>query len=304
MRREYYVLWLDDKIQTDTSLNKRIIEKIEEHIKNDLAFEPRIVKENEINRALSYCNASPQTQRIDLFVSDFNLVGDDNGFNFLKNVRSNNYKQDLILYSNNSVEEITASVIQHIEAENDLDVFSRFTFQSLNDRDEFINTVNQIIDLNIEKWQELNALRGLYLSEISQIEMTIKEKIKATADLSMVNAIFQNNSTNGSIDSQIESKLKKLINNVTDAKLKKISFSEIKDLIVEDSNILHTEWTEIAEIRNSLAHVREDQDTLGRYICSCKDNTKKFYENDIIRYRKKLFEFLDNVENKLNNLGL
>lgn len=304
MRREYYVLWLDDKIYTDTSLNKRIIEKIEEHIKNDLAFEPRIVKENEINRALSYCNASPQTQRIDLFVSDFNLVGDDNGFNFLKNVRSNNYKQDLILYSNNSVEEITASVIQHIEAENDLDVFSRFTFQSLNDRDEFINTVNQIIDLNIEKWQELNALRGLYLSEISQIEMTIKDKIKATADLSNINTIFQKNSTTGSLSSQIENKLRCLLNNVTEAKLKKISFSEIKDLIVEDSDILHAEWTEIAEIRNSLAHVREDQDTLGRYICSCKDNTKKFYENDIIRYRKKLFEFLDSVENKLNNLGL
>lgn len=304
MRREYYVLWLDDKIQTDTSLNNRIIKKIEEHIKNDLAFEPRIVKENEITRALSYCNASPQTQRIDLFVSDFNLVGDDNGFNFLKNVRSNNYKQDLILYSNNSVEEITASVIQHIEAENDLDVFSRFTFQSLNDRDEFINTVNQIIDLNIEKWQELNALRGLYLSEISQIEMTIKDKIKTSTDLSMVNAIFQNNSINGSIDSQIENKLRRLLNNVTEAKLKKISFSEIKDLIVEDSDILHTEWTEIAEIRNSLAHVREDQDTLGRFICSCKDNAKKFYENDIIRYRKKLFEFLDNVGNQLNNLGL
>ena len=304
MRREYYVLWLDDKIQTDTSLNKRIIEKIEEHIKNDLAFEPRIVKENEINRALSYCNASPQTQRIDLFVSDFNLVGDDNGFNFLKNVRSNNYKQDLILYSNNSVEEITASVIQHIEAENDLDVFSRFTFQSLNDRDEFINTVNQIIDLNIEKWQELNALRGLYLSEISQIEMTIKDKIKATADLSSINTIFQKNSTTGSFSSQIENKLRSLLKNVTEAKLKKISFSEIKDLIVEDSDILHAEWTEIAEIRNSLAHVREDQDTLGRYICSCKDNTKKFYENDIIRYRKKLFEFLDSVEKKLNNLGL
>lgn len=306
MRREYYVLWLDDKIYTDTSLNKRIIEKIEEHIKNDLAFEPRIVKENEINRALSYCNASPQTQRIDLFVSDFNLVGDDNGFNFLKNVRSNNYKQDLILYSNNSVEEITASVIKHIEAENDLDVFSRFTFQSLNDRDEFINTVNQIIDLNIEKWQELNALRGLYLSEISQIEMTIKEKIKATADLSSINTIFQKNSTNpnSSLDESTTKKLGKVMTNKTDSKIKKLTFSEIKDLIVEDSDVLHTVWTEIAEIRNSLAHIREDQDDVGRYICSCKDDTKKFYEKDIIRYRKKLFEFLDKVGNQLNNLGL
>lgn len=306
MRRNYNILWLDDKIESDISLKNRIIDKVRGHIKNDLAFEPNIIEEKEINKALDRCNASRTNQKIDLFVSDFNLIGDENGFNFLKTVRDNNYNQDLILYSNNSVDEITKSVIKRIEEENDLDIFSRFTFHSLNDRDEFIKTVNEIIDLNIEKWQELNALRGLYLSEISQLEMQIKDKIKAAVDLNKIVTITQRNinNLNSSLDKGQKSKLLNFIKKITDNKVNKLTFSEIKELLLDDSDSLHAEWAEIAEIRNSMAHISEDQDDLGRYICSCKDTTRKFYESDIIRYRQKLFNFLDDIKEILENLGL
>lgn len=306
MRRNYNILWLDDKIESDIFLKTRIIDKVGEHIKNDLAFEPNIIKEKEINKALDRCNASRTNQKIDLFVSDFNLIGDENGFNFLKAVRDNNYNQDLILYSNNSVDEITKSVTKHIEEENDLDIFSRFTFHSLNDRDEFIKTVNQIIDLNIEKWQELNALRGLYLSEISQLEMQIKDKIKAAVDLNKIVTIAQRNinNPNSSLDKGQKSKLLNFIKKITDNKVNKLTFSEIKELLLDDSDSLHAEWAEIAEIRNSMAHISEDQDNSGRYICSCKDTTRKYYESDIIRYRQKLFNFLDDIKKILKILGL
>ncbi len=306
MRRNYNILWLDDKIESDLFLKNRIIDKVRGHIKNDLAFEPNIIEEKEINKALDHCNASRTNQKIDLFVSDFNLIGDENGFNFLKTVRDNNYNQDLILYSNNSVDEITKSVIKHIEEENDLDIFSRFTFHSLNDRDEFIKTVNEIIDLNIEKWQELNALRGLYLSEISQLEMQIKDKIKSAVDLKKIVTIAQRNinNLNSSLDNGQKSKLSNFIKKITDNKVNKLTFSEIKELLLDDSDSLHAEWAEIAEIRNSMAHISEDQDNLGRYICSCKDTTRKFYESDIIRYRQKLFNFLDDIKEILKILGL
>ena len=293
MRREYYILWLDDRIDSDSSLNNRIIKKIEEYVSNELAFRPVIQKEKYIEDALKYCSSMPNSNKIDLFVSDFNLSNDENGFDFLKKVRQTNYKQDMILYSNNSIGEITRSVIEQITADNDINSFSRFTFHSLNDRDDFIDDVKGIIDLNMEKWQELNALRGLYLAEVSQLEMDIKNKIISTSDKSFYTNRASSNIASLSIPPKMIKDLNLFISKKDKKSVEDLSFSELKIIMLDNSNPLFGEWTDIAEIRNSFAHIRECSDSNGSFIVSCKDKTKKYYEQDIIKYRKKLFDFID-----------
>lgn len=295
MRREYYILWLDDKIDIDTSLNNRIIKKIEEYVSNELAFRPVIQKEKNIENALKYCNSAPNDHRIDLFVSDFNLSNNENGFEFLKEVRQTNYKQDMILYSNNSISEITSSVINQIRADDNINSFSRFTFHSLNDRDDFIDDVKGIIDLNMEKWQELNALRGLYLAEVSQLEMDIKNKIIRSSDKTSYATKASSNISSISIAPKIVCNLNNFILRKSSKSILKLTFSELKYLILDCSDQLFNQWVEIAEIRNSFAHVRENTDASGKFIVSCNDNTKKYYESDIVEYRKKLFKFIDSI---------
>lgn len=295
MRREYYILWLDDRIDIDSSLNSRVIQKIEKYISEDLAFKPVIHREKNINDALKYCNGTPDNHKIDLFISDFNLSNDENGFEFLKEVRRNNYRQDMILYSNNSVDEITKKVIEQINVDNDINSFSRFTFHSLNDRDEFIDDVKSIVDLNMEKWQELNALRGLYLAEVSQLEMDIKKIIKSASDRIPYTTKANSNIALLPIKSKITRDLNNFISNKSEKSIEKLTFSELKYLILDSSDSLFDEWAEIADIRNSFAHVHENNDSLGRFIVSCNDNTKKYYESDIVKYRKKLFEFVDSI---------
>ena len=122
------------------------------------------------------------SKRIDFFISDFNLGeeyanGIDNGIEFLNDVRSREkYKQFFILYSKN-YDEIKETVITKINKEDNLGLLNNTMIINLSSpSDEVIKRdFQKAVEISLSKWDELNALRGEYMSENAEIEYELKK---------------------------------------------------------------------------------------------------------------------------------
>lgn len=295
MRKKYFILWLDDEFDND---DNQMLDNIVEDIYNyicDLHFEPEIKKVNNVEDALDYCSCTPK-KKIDLFISDYNIEEKTNGLDFLHNVRKI-YLQDLILYSANDKDTIKTKMIDYLSNANDINFFSRFTFESLINPEELKQCIHEIIDINMHKWNELNGLRGLVLSEISLLETKMKKKI-LTYDKSKMKNIYSNN------DVKLDSKNYKNIQgflNGDDALLEYISFGLMKFMLIENKDSLYGEYEHIANMRNSMAHVEETYENGEPVIISLNNSSMKFHEKDIKLYRQLLFDFVNRLEIYIDN---
>ena len=105
------------------------------------------------------------------------MSGIDNGIEFLNDVRSrDNYKQFFILYSKN-YDEMKDTIITKIDEEDNLGLLNNTMIINLSfPSDVAINREFQkAIEISLSKWDELNALRGEYMSENAEIEYELKK---------------------------------------------------------------------------------------------------------------------------------
>lgn len=296
MRRKYFILWLDDEFDNDTPTLDNIVEDIENYICG-LHFEPEIKKINNVQDALRYCASIPK-KKIDLFISDYNIDENMDGLDFLYNVRKI-YLQDLILYSANDKETIKNKMVDYLTGSNDINFFSRFTFESLIDPEELKHRIHEIIDINMHKWNELNGLRGLILSEISLLETRMKDKI-LTYNKNKMYSICTSNGINfkNPKNKNIEN-IEEFLNGNNNS-LEYISFGLMKLMLIEKSNLLYGEYEHINDMRNSMAHVEETYENGEPVIVSLNNPNMKFLEKDIKLYRQLLFDFVDKINTFMN----
>lgn len=294
MRKKYFILWLDDEFDNDNPTLDNIVEDIENYICS-LHFEPDIKKINNVQQALDYCSSIPK-QKIDLFISDYNIDEKMNGLDFLHNVRRI-YLQDLILYSANEKETIKTKMIDYLGRDNDINFFSRFTFESLIDPEELKQCIHDIIDINMHKWNELNGLRGLVLSEISLLETKMKNKM-TTYDKTKMITICNNNGID--LTNKKYKSINDFLNGNADV-LEYISFGLMKLMLIENRNLLYGEYEQISDMRNSMAHVEETYENGEPVIISLKNPNMKFLEKDIKLHRQSLFSFVKKMNNYIDN---
>lgn len=294
MRKKYFILWLDDEFDNDNPMLDSIVEDIDNYICS-LYFEPEIKKINNVQEALDYCSSKPK-QKIDLFISDYNIDEKMDGLDFLHNVRKI-YLQDLILYSANDKETIKTKMIDYLSSANDINFFSRFTFESLTDPEELKQRIHEIIDINLHKWNELNGLRGLVLSEISLLETRMKDKI-VTYDKGKMTTICHNNGLN--LNKKKYENIKNFLNGDNEL-LEYISFGLMKLMLIESSDLLYGEYEHIADMRNSMAHVEETYENCEPVIISLTNPRMKFHEKDIKLHRQSLFDFVNKMNTFIDN---
>lgn len=294
MRRDFYILWVDDEFSKQNYSLIDMVNEVDTYISN-LGFKAVIEKRNNFDDATIFLNSHP---KIDMFICDYN-IGEKKGIELFRDIRVK-YKQDLILYSNIGKLEIKKEIIAYLEQPIAPEFFSRFTFASLNDYDGTIEVIEKIIQLNIMKWQEINGLRGMVLAEVSQIHHDLIDKIKQSELIrSTLDNIYNSNLT-------IEQKLKHghIKKYLQGEELsEKIDFSIICNMLIPFNNVLFQQYKEIAEIRNSLAHVKEELDQNGYYLHSLKNPDFIIYEKDITDIRKKVLKFEDDFEAYLNTLS-
>ncbi|PNK72536.1 hypothetical protein A6J84_009800 [Streptococcus sp. FDAARGOS_256] len=273
MRRDISIIWLEDEMEDAFHDYLKIVEKAIEDKGYQLLTDNCHLCES-IGDARKVLDDS--SKRIDFFISDFNLGeeyanGIDNGIDFLSDVRSReNYKQFFILYSKN-YDEIKETVITKINKEDNLGLLNNTMIINLSSpSDEVIKREFQkAIEISLSKWDELNALRGEYMSENAEIEYELKKILKVDlADSRNYRSLYRD-----------------FKNNYLSERDKTLNKSLLND------------WMRMIDKRNSLAHSKEEfNDVKGYVISNIDDKSIQIVEEEINEERKLLIHLSERVK--------
>lgn len=273
MRRDISIIWLEDEMEDAFRDYLKIVEKAIEDKGYQLLTDNCHLCES-IGDARKVLDDS--SKRIDFFISDFNLGeeyanGIDNGIDFLSDVRSReNYKQFFILYSKN-YDEIKETVITKINEEDNLGLLNNTMIINLSSpSDEVIKREFQkAIEISLSKWDELNALRGEYMSENAEIEYELKKILKVDLADSRNYKSLYGDFKNNHLSERDKTLNKSLLN----------------------------DWMRMIDKRNSLAHSKEEfNDVKGYVISNIDDKSIQIVEEEINEERKLLIHLSERVK--------
>jgi len=272
LRQQINILWLEDDLSSDAHSNRR---ELVGDILQEKGYESIICEFETFSKAKSELES---VKRYDFFISDFNLEDSETGLNYLEEIRRiNGYKQFVILYSNNEYSTIKADVINVLQEKN-LDIFSNFTFFSVGDHLEEYN-FKKAIDVILCRWDELNAIRGRYMCENAELEHLLREKLNEFNEDIPYRKLFE---------IFFREKVRLQRPNLTPAN--KIKYTKLK-----------SEWSDLIDKRNALAHVEEGfEKGSGYYIQSSKNADLKIQESDLDHERKYLVNLKKEIMDFLN----
>ncbi|MEY8462398.1 hypothetical protein [Streptococcus merionis] len=183
MRTSVNILWLEDK---PTGANKRPHENRVKCVKNHVeskGYKPNITVVKTIDEAREALKFRDGEHRYDFFISDFNLGGGvdaEKGLDYLVSVReANNYKRFFVLYSRNEYSTISRNISEKLLSEQNINMFVNFSFISIanddsNTTDDIEKKFRESLDIGLSRWDELNAIRGMYMSEHAELEFKLK----------------------------------------------------------------------------------------------------------------------------------
>lgn len=278
MRKLINILWLEDALHSG-SHSKRV--KIVRNYLRKKGYDSNFIFKATFNDAKS---SLEKNDRIDFFISDFNLEQERTGLSYLDEVRKlKGYKQFVILYSkksNSSLKEDVSSYF-NLPTTSNL-VFANFTFFSVGNRLVQQN-FEEAIDVILSRWDELNALRGEYMYENAELEYLLRKKFPDYSEDIPYRELVKNYFIHEL----------KLNNN-----LKRRDIERYKYL-----NHVKENWLMLIDRRNALAHVTEDHDPeKGYFIQSNNENcleTFTIYERSLDKERCDLLEVVAMIKKLL-----
>ncbi|MBH3242238.1 hypothetical protein I5N12_09465 [Serratia marcescens] len=138
MRLDFNVLLIDDEINDDDE-NEQLIElqkAITDHV-GKKGFKAVIKPVESIQQA----NVD-RSNRIDIFISDNNLHGKENGIDFYLAV-SDDYICEFVLYTRSSTDEIIKKLSDKLIEGKNPNLFSRFSFAERRNDEEWFNHIKK-----------------------------------------------------------------------------------------------------------------------------------------------------------------
>lgn len=257
MRGIVEIVWLEDVLNSREHLHRV---KSVENIIESKGYESEIEQVNNLAEAKEIL--TNPGRRVDFFISDYNLDGGETGLEYLIEIRKKEfYNQFFILYSKNDYNEIKQGVIDKLE-ENKIELFSNFNFISLSNSTPEIIRLDfaKAVDISLSRWDELNAIRGLYMCEHAELESKLRERYPMYTEK----------------DKTYKDLFLKLKNSMTDT---------YRRLYGADFD----EWSRLIDYRNLLAHTSEGFDSeKGFYIKSNIDDDLIIYERNLDEDRTRL----------------
>lgn len=162
MKLHYKILWIDDQIEDYIDMG--IKDEFESYIEM-LGFIPTV----ECFENGTVAEQSINTKKYDLILSDYNIEGaNEQGDVLIKKIRDGGVFTEVLFYS----------------AQPDFDTIAknlyrdRVSFFSLIGDESFKGfkeKVFKLVDHTVSKLQELNSIRGLVMSETSELDNTVEE---------------------------------------------------------------------------------------------------------------------------------
>jgi len=294
MKLNYKILWIDDQIEDYIEMG--IKSELETYI-DTLGFIPTV----ECFENGNVAEQSIKTIKYDLILSDYNIEGaNEQGDILIQKIRDGGVFTEVLFYS----------------AQPDFDTIAknlyrdRVSFYSLIGDESFKGfreKTYKLIDHTVSKLQELNNIRGLVMSETSELDNSVEEIIfsflsKGNEDSGKLKAYI--------VDSIITSSTGNLKNaqkfgelDVTeivksrlfDADKKSRTVNKILEILkVEDSqfNDFYQNYKkDVLDTRNDLAHAKSDTiDGIEYLIISRKDGEHpvKFNQEHCVQIRRNL----------------
>lgn len=210
MKLKYRILWIENEEDWVESIEDQIQDYLD-----DLGFiyEKKLIGKEEIG--IDY-------NKFDLILMDLNLADQPNGAELISKIRNLGAYTDVVFYSASGINELRA---KGREKELEGVYYSGRTPDS-----SFISKVKAVIDSTIKKVQDLNNVRGLVMSEVSELDERM---------LSLIDSYFISKAN----EKRTATFKKHLVEDVEKATKKKLSESEKcdkkckhkwKDLPIED----------------------------------------------------------------------
>lgn len=163
MKLEYNILWIDNDIQE--YIDNGEVGNLKTYLE-ELGFEPNIVTvedEAELDNFI-------YNFKYDLIISDFNLNA-TTGDKIIEKIRDEKgFSTEILFYTAKS------NFRDDPEVKERLAFMDRITFHS--NRDTFLDKVEKLIRLTLDKLLELNATRGLITAATSELDVEIEEIVR------------------------------------------------------------------------------------------------------------------------------
>lgn len=160
MKLEYNILWIDNDIQE--YIDNGEVANLNSYLE-ELGFEPNIVTvkdEADLDQFI-------YNHKYDLIISDFNLNA-TTGDKIIEKIREEKgFSTEILFYTAKS------NFRNDPEVKERLAFMDRITFHS--NRDTFLDKVEKLIRLTLDKLLELNATRGLITAATSDLDVEIEE---------------------------------------------------------------------------------------------------------------------------------
>ncbi|MCL2862655.1 MAG: response regulator [Methanimicrococcus sp.] len=167
MKLRYNILWLDDRI--NDFIDDDWLEKVKVHLSNH-GFEPSIISisnSDDFERSLN--------EDFDLMLIDYNLVEDEstgkNGDQIIQLIRQSNISTEILFY--------TAKKLRDIGQINRSTFLETSKFSSETHHKSVYNEIIKLIDLTIQKFQHIIAMRGMIMHETSSLDAAAFEIINS-----------------------------------------------------------------------------------------------------------------------------
>lgn len=160
MQLEYNILWIDNDIQD--YIDNRDVSSISSFLE-DLGFVPNIITVDDESQVDNFINK----HKYDLIISDFNLNA-TTGDVIIERIRNEKgFSTEILFYSAKS------NFRNDPNVKEKLAFIDRITFHS--NRDTFLDKVEKMIRLTLDKLLELNATRGLITAATSDLDVEIED---------------------------------------------------------------------------------------------------------------------------------
>jgi CheY-like chemotaxis protein len=298
MKLNYKILWIDDNIEDiiDLGIKDELISFVEskEFIATIDCFE-------DTKTAI----AKLESEKYDLILSDYNIDEreqneEKQGDYLINQIRQNDIFTEVLFYSSDSnFKEIAMKLYQ--------DRVSFFSLLNDVSYKEFKNKTFKLIDLTITKLEELNNIRGLVMSETSELDNTLEDILHNFLSKGDNNSIklreyIIQKIIKSCTDNLNEANKLSELNNISllkirifDSTKKSMSLNKICKLLKLEgesySKFHENYYKDVIETRNDLAHAKSDIiDGIEYLIISRKDGEHpiKFNQEHCVQIRRNL----------------
>lgn len=293
MKLDYKIIWVEDKI--DTRPFTSLIQKIVKHLEDEF-FTVSIETAEDFEEFRSKYNGD-----LDLIITDLNL-NDSNGGQVIDFLRDEEQVlTEVFFYSANNNEFANTQLINN----------SRITFHQMDDSAAYRqlgNSIIELIDLTIAKFQHIVTMRGMIMQETSSLDLKIENIVKFQLKNKKIekliepvlNNIFDNIYLNAEekFNKAKARKLKDILkdNVLFNASQKIFALGELLEIFKQE-NFSKQYSDEIILIRNQFAHAELMKNEEGQEYFKVRGEEVVFDKILCKEIRKNIIKHSNNINN-------